>query len=308
MRFLIILSLSFSCFPLYGEGSVAEKDKKPAVEAVDKKENPGQVKPSGVIKEEEPAEGNKDDEKASPEEEYKIPDGKTIPKAEKIDETHIRIGQVTIDTKERSFSIPVEVHMSEGLIEYLVSMPHGKLHETLFTTMADPFHMSVACKLLNFPSFKGMFPERDENLEWKPYKEPKREDFINSLIDITASWEKDGKKISMPASDLLKYKNTDQPLSAHEWALIDSTLYKKTYQASVIGDVVAVYGDGNALIAYTGFANDGENVWLADTKKLPAQGTAVTLTFKKLSKKEADKPVARRPRDISVPSAEHYLD
>lgn len=243
------------------------------------------------------------------EEEYKIPDGKTIPKRVDIDANRIKLGLVTVDAKEKSFSFTTVVNMKEGLIEYLVSMPHGKVHETLLTTMADPYHMSIACKLLNFPSFSGMFPERDENLEWKPYKEPKREDYAKSLVEITASWEKDGKKITVPAADLIQYKNTKQKLSSNEWALIDSVLYKKTYQASVIGDVIAIFGDLNALITYTGFDNTGENVWFADTSLVPEIGTEITLTVKMLPKKEAEKPVSRRPKeDIAKPSAEHYLD
>lgn len=242
------------------------------------------------------------------EETYKIPDGKSVPKMEIIDADHIRIGEVTLNKKEKSFSIPAWVNMQEGLIEYLVSMPHGKVHETLLITMADPLHMSVACKLLKFPSYPALFPQRDENMEWKPFTLPKRENFKNSLMEITVSWTKDGKTISMPASDLLRYKDTKQYLASHEWVLNDSSIYRKCYQASVIGDIVAIFGDSNALISYSGFGNDGENVWMADSKKVPVPGTKVIVTFKKLPKQEADKPVSRRPHDISVPSSEHYLD
>lgn len=248
--------------------------------------------------------GNFDEEKKAPpatpaqtEKEYKIPDGKSIPPVEKIDANSVKLGDVTINHKERTLSFPAFVNLKEGLIEYMISMPHGKLHECLFISTADPLHISVGAKLLKWPFVKGLFPERDDNMQWLPYNPPKRDSYKKALVDITASWEKDGKTITKRVSDLIKYKSGPQKLSGTEWALVDSSLYKGCYQASVIGDVVAIFGDPNSFISYTGFANNGENVWLADPTIIPDPGTKVTITFKQLPKEDADKPVPTRPAD-----------
>ncbi len=246
-------------------------------------------------------------EEAPAESQYKIPDGKTVPKMEKVSETEFKIGQVSFNPKDKSFSVPAQVNMQEGLIEYALCMPHGKTHEALFLTPADPFHMSVVTKLLGFKPFKGLFPERDENLEWKPYVKPERKQLLDNLVQIDVSWKKDGKTVTMPLSDLLTFKNTKQTLASHEWVLTDSLIYNKTYQASVIGDVIAIFGDPNSFIAYSGFANDGENVWMANPKVVPAPGTIVTITVRKLPRTEADKPVSIRPKDLSVPEPDNYM-
>lgn len=231
------------------------------------------------------------------EKEYKIPDGKSIPTIEKIDANNVKLGDVTINHKERTLSFPAFVNLKEGLIEYMISMPHGKLHECLFISTADPLHISVGAKLLKWPFVKGLFPERDDNMQWLPYNPPKRDSYKKALVDITASWEKDGKTTTKRVSDLIKYKSGPQKLSGTEWALVDSSLYKGCYQASVIGDIVAIFGDPNSFISYTGFANNGENVWLADPAIIPDPGTKVTITLKQLPEEEAEKPLLTRPAD-----------
>ena len=238
---------------------------------------------------------------------FKIPDGKTVPAMEKTsskspEEAPLKLGKVSIFPKEKKISIPAYLNMREGLIEYMVSMPHGKMHETLFVTVADPLHVSVAAKLLNIANFRGkLFPERDDNMEWKPYKEPKREDFKHALVGISVSWQKDGKTVTYPIGELVSFKKTSSTLPPHQWVFIDSSDYKGAYQASVIGDLVAIFGDSNALIAYSGIANDGENVWMAKKELLPEQATPVTITFEALNPELAEKPVFVRPADDLSP-------
>lgn len=231
---------------------------------------------------------------------YVIPDGKTIPTIKKVDENTARLGQVLINHKEKSLSFPAQLNLQEGLIEYMVSMPHGKTHETLFFTLADPLHISVASKLISIPSYQGFFPERDDNMEWKPYKKPKFADYKKALVSITASWKQDGKTYTYPISELVSYKASGQTLSEHEWVLIDSGFYNKCYQASVLGDVIAIFGDSNAFISYSGFANEGENVWMANTEKLPKAETPVTITIKRLSETAANRPPSVRPKDPTL--------
>lgn len=272
-------------------------DSVPVSPPAEKKETPpqsGQNQSPPVNKEKTP-EQEQSKKEGEKKETYVIPDGKSIPKAEKMDDSRIKLGKVVVNHKEKSITIPAVANMKEGLIEYLLSMPHGKLHESMFVTEADPLHVSVAAKLLKLGVVKGLFPERDDNMEWLPYNPPKRDKYKNALVDITISWKKDGKTITKPISQLINFKSGPQKLSTNEWAIVDSSFYRNCYQASVIGDIIAIFGDPNSFITYTGFANDGENVWLADPKTAPEPGTKVEITIKQLPLAEADKPLSVRP-------------
>lgn len=287
---LILASLCCSSLTLSGFASEPTPDKK-------------EPKPS---EKQTPSQEDNDKKPSEEASEYMVPDGQTVPKAEKIDEHRVRIGKVEVNAQEKSFSFPAVLNMDEGLIEYAISMPHGKAHETLLFTMADPLHMSVAAKLLDFKSYKKLFPQRDpETLEWIPFKRPSREDYKGSLVEITAKWkDKDGKEQKAPLSSFIRFKNTKQKLAEHEWVINDSLFHNKCYQASRMGDTIAIFGDGSAFISYAGFENSGSNVWMAEKSLLPERGTEFTITIKKLPEDKVKLPASTAPEnDISVPKS-----
>ncbi len=55
-----------------------------------------------------------------------IPDGKTIPPVEKIDDASVRIGKVIVNHQERTVSFKAVVNMEKGILEYICCMPNGK--------------------------------------------------------------------------------------------------------------------------------------------------------------------------------------
>src|SRR5262245_13350222 len=65
-----------------------------------------------------------------------------------LDTNTFQIGAVRLDTKERSVIIPATVNMVEGPIEYLLVSSIGKLHESIFKTVAEPIHVHTAALLL----------------------------------------------------------------------------------------------------------------------------------------------------------------
>lgn len=106
--------------------------------------------------------------------EVPLPDGKTVPKFEPLDEHRIKIGNVIVNHKERTVSFQAQVNMKEGILEYVCCMPNGKLHESLLVTEADPLHISLGMTLLKFRRFEKFFPVRDENLNGFPSRNPSR--------------------------------------------------------------------------------------------------------------------------------------
>ena len=131
-------------------------------------------------------------EETSPE--VPLPDGKTVPKFEPLDDHRIKIGNVIVNHKERTVSFNAQVNMKEGILEYVCCMPNGKLHESLLVSEADPLHISLGMTLLKFRRFEKFFPVRDENFEWLPFTEPKPADYADAYVQIVMTYTQDGKE------------------------------------------------------------------------------------------------------------------
>ncbi len=210
-----------------------------------------------------------------------LPDGKTIPPVEKVNDDCVRIGKVLINHKERTISFKAAINMEKGILEYICSMPNGKLHESLLVTDADPLHMSVGMALLKFNRFEKFFPERDENFEWLPFTEPKPEDYASSRLQISAVYKKDGQEFRTDFSDLIINTRTGKGLPATEWLYTNSFFYEGCFQASMTGEVIAIFANRTSIINYIGDFNVGANDsgWIANPQNTLPIGTEFTITI-----------------------------
>src|SRR5437773_10746835 len=59
------------------------------------------------------------------------------------------IGRVRFSKTEGTVSIPAQVNMPEGAVEYFLVTTTGKTHESVFRTDAEPYHIQLAMLLLN---------------------------------------------------------------------------------------------------------------------------------------------------------------
>lgn len=229
------------------------------------------------IAKDEPAPGNQD----QPAAEMPLPDGKTVPPFEPLDDDRIKIGKVIVNHKARTVSFDAQINMKEGLVEYICCMPNGKLHESLLVTEADPLHLSLGMKLLKFRNFDKFFPERDANFEWLPFTEPKPEQYADSYVQITMTYTQDGQQHKSDLSDFVVNGQTRKGLSAKEWLYTNSFFYEGAYQASLSGEVISIFASRTSPINFIGDFHDGNNDtgWMANPgKNLPA-GTPVTITI-----------------------------
>src|SRR5688572_23652331 len=79
----------------------------------------------------------------------------------------LQIGLVTLDPKEKSLSFPAAVNIRTGLVEYAVVTTNGKVHESIFKTEAEPFHIHTAMLLLG--------ARLETNIDATAFFDPKRE-------------------------------------------------------------------------------------------------------------------------------------
>lgn len=161
--------------------------------------------------------------------EVPLPDGKTVPKFEPLDEHRIKIGNVIVNHKERTVSFQAQVNMKEGILEYVCCMPNGKLHESLLVTEADPLHISLGMTLLKFHRFEKFFPVRDENFEWLPFTEPKPEDYADSYVQIVMTYTENGREQKSDFSDIVVNSQTRKGLNPSDWLYTNSFFYEGAY-------------------------------------------------------------------------------
>lgn len=224
------------------------------------------------------------------EQEVPLPDGKTVPPFEPLADGQLKIGKVTVNHKERTVSFPAQINLQEGILEYICSMPNGKIHESLLVSEADPLHISLGMTLLKFHRFEKFFPMRDENFEWLPFTEPKPADYANSYVQISMTYTHEGKEHKSDFSDFVINSRTRKGLSPNAWLYTNSFFYEGAYQASLSGEIIAIFASRTSPINYIGDFHDGVNDtgWVANPKQKLPLGAAVTITI-------SQKPIQPKP-------------
>lgn len=235
---------------------------------------------------------NGDEQPSHPLDQFKAPDGKSIPKPTPLPNGDVEIGKARVCRQDKSVHIPVYVNMEEGIIEYVLCLPSGKIHEALLLTDADPLHISVAMKLAGFTSFEKLFPEQDDNLNWKPFSPPKPEDYASSRVHIELVWKKDGKEQRSDLSDLLLNAGTRTAFPSNDWFYTNSYFFRGRYQASMRGDIIGVFADRGCLINYIGPNNDGDNEsgWIVNASRAIPSGTPATLIITRVQQPQTTTP------------------
>ena len=213
---------------------------------------------------------------------FKAPDGQSIPKPVLSPNGDISIGKVLLSRKDKSIHIPAYANLEEGIIEYALCLPNGKIHEALLLTDADPLHISVAMKLAGFQAFEKLFPEfseQDGNFVEKPFPSPQPEDYAPACVRIEVTWKENGKEQRSDLSDILINAKTRQKFPSGGWHYTNSCFFHGRYQASLTGDVIAIFADRGSLINYIGPNNDGDNEsgWIVNPSRHIPTGTPATL-------------------------------
>src|SRR5271154_634994 len=76
------------------------------------------------------------------------PSATAPPPIERISDSVVKVGEVTLDKSTMTISFPGSINMDHGEMEYLLVQDGGKTHESLLVTKAQPFHIHIAMLLL----------------------------------------------------------------------------------------------------------------------------------------------------------------
>ncbi|HEV8544131.1 MAG TPA: YdjY domain-containing protein [Verrucomicrobiae bacterium] len=165
------------------------------------------------------------------------------------------IGLVRVDAIKRQLTIPTQVNMLEGPIEYVLVSAIGKLHESIFKTDAQPVHIHTAALLL--------------------LKEPIK---TNEFPKIRVSVElPSGKNAS--ADSLILDVNRQKRLLDGDWQYLGSRMVEGTFIAQRDGSILSIIADPDSLMQTGRISADDDDRWRPAKTDLPPIGAPVKLTL-----------------------------
>ena len=200
------------------------------------------------------------------------------PQVEKLDATRFRIGDVEFDAKSREIRFPARVNMTEGLLEYLVVHTNGKVHESLFITDISATHLNLALTLLRYPASRELYPLPTPTGGLSD-KFPDVPETIRkaSRVLIDVEWQDDEKLRRSPVNDWIQHTVKASAMPAGPWVYGGSEFYDGKFVPETTGDIIAIFTAQSAMINYPGDDNRDDTVWIVYPKRVPAEGTHVTI-------------------------------
>ena len=193
-------------------------------------------------------------------EEWKASASKLI---EKTGEHTFRIGVVQCDRAARTLTIPAQVNAREGLIEYALVTRHGKIHESLLSTDAEPLHVQMAALLLGMSTQAGkpQTPEVMIGVEWAT-NGPTRKLALEEWITLA--------------------KGSPQEVSGGTmtrgpWKFTGSQIDPHGFVATREGSVIALIEDPAALIVNPRPGSENDRLHLPNVASMPGIGVPVTV-------------------------------
>lgn len=217
---------------------------------------------------------------------------------------------IHLSPADRALGLPVTVEVRDDLLEYLLVLPHGAVHESLFTAAGDhpPAELETWAQSLNAALLTlGVVP--GENARWVEKDPPPSEEELRAGVlpyDIVppagdafhlyAAWrEADGLHFH-PIEDLVRDLDRGRTLRRQPFVYLGSrTIERKSgetsYAAALEGNLINVsfFYQGNTLLTASSPECVSQKSWLPNAWLLPEQGAPVLLIA---SRDALDRPPA----------------
>ncbi|MES2920163.1 MAG: YdjY domain-containing protein [Verrucomicrobiota bacterium] len=200
------------------------------------------------------------------------------PNVKKLDDTRYQVGGVIFDQKTREIRFPTKVNMIEGLLEYLIVHQNGKVHEALLTTDISPSDLNLAFTLLRYPPSRELYPLPDEGgAASSKFPEVPADIKARARLAIDVEWTVDGKVRRIPVNEWIQHAVKATSMPAGPWVYGGSEFSEGKFIPETSGDIAAIFLAMSALINYPGTDNNNDDVWTPFPKRVPAEGTNVTV-------------------------------
>jgi hypothetical protein len=200
-----------------------------------------------------------------------------VPVVRKIDATCYQIGGVTFDEAKREIRFAARVNMNDGLLEFIIVHQHGKVHESLLVTDISPTHLNLAFALLRYPPSRELY-SLPNKVRGEPDQFPKVPEQVKAgaRVAIDVEWTEGGKLCRLPINQWIQHGEASSMPDA-PWVYGASESYEGRYIPETSGDIAAIFLASSAILNYPGEDNRKDRVWTPFPKRVPAQGTPVTV-------------------------------
>jgi len=199
----------------------------------------------------------------------KSPAGKQQkPVLRRIAKNAYRVGDVTVDTKQRTVTFPARVNLREGVLEVLICTEYGKTHESLLSTKVDPLHLNVALLLLGL---EGGHAVRYQGDSTKP---------VGSPVEIWFKVKNEESDKLVRAEEWVYNTHKKRPMLHTTWVYVGSVLTKDGFMAQRAGQIVTTFHDPFTLIDNPLPGGGDDTVYVPNAKVLPPIETQVTVSIK----------------------------
>ncbi len=186
-----------------------------------------------------------------------------------------QIGNIVVDKRAGRFTIPGRILRTEGPLEYLVTAPGGmKAYETLLEVGATGTEFNLACILV------GLDADQSKRTEFQF----DRRTAEGQLVDLTVTWQADGKKKTAGVIELLLTDEQRAAMPASEWVYTGSMMYGNavqpvTFVAGMTGTLIGFVHDPATIIEHrAGLGIGTYGVIAGNPGLLPPVDTPIELT------------------------------
>jgi hypothetical protein len=190
------------------------------------------------------------------------------------------VGQVRLDQRQRSITLPAMLNQSQGLMEYFLVATYGKTHESIFKTQAQPYHIHLAMLLLGArgPGDPG-FPGSPANGQPGPVMHPSKEALPGDKVAIAVKWTTAGGETRRSAGELVSRRGAQGVLEPGAWVYNGSLIVNNKFLAQMDGSIISLVTDPVALINNTGPGHDNDLIWEPNAAHLPPPEAPVEITI-----------------------------
>ncbi len=200
------------------------------------------------------------------------------PSVKKIDETRYQIGEVTFDQKTREIRFPARVNMVEGLLEFLVVHQNGKVHEALLSTEISPTHLNLAFTLLRYPPSRELYPLPSATGGASGnYPEVAPDIKAAARVNVELEWSEGEKTKRLPVNECIQHAVKTTAMPASPWVYGGSNIDHGKFAAETTGDIIDIFTSPAAILNYPGDDHSNDDVWTPFPKRIPAEGTPITV-------------------------------
>jgi hypothetical protein len=178
-----------------------------------------------------------------------------------------QIGAVTFEKTTRTITFPAVVNMDKGLIEYLIVHSTGKVHESLFRTEVEPYHIHLAMLLLSNtkPGNGSISDPKTAASNTNEFKD----------VVISVAWNEGAKRVRKPAEDLVFDLKTKSTMKHGPWRYVGSRVVDGTFLAQRDGSIISTIDDPDALVNNSRPGSEDDENWQVHGGGLLAIGEKV---------------------------------